>query len=78
MDTSSYAAKYINDDFVLKLMTWLSYLFIQAIGSMLSSCYLLFYGLLLIPICSWKLLFHPDGCSILDILQNPEVYGQFV
>ncbi len=45
---------------------------------MLSSCYLLFYGLLLIPICSWKLLFHPDGCSILDILQNPEVYGQFV
>jgi hypothetical protein len=25
-----------------------------------------------------KPLFHPDGCSIIDILQNPEGHGQFV
>ncbi len=78
MDTASYAAKYIKNDFPLELMTWLSYLFIPAIGSMLSSCYLLFCGLLLIPIYSWKLLFHPDGQSILDILQNTEGHGRFV
>jgi hypothetical protein len=48
MDTASYAAKYIKNDFPLEVMTWLSYLFIPAIGSMLSSCYLLFCGLLLI------------------------------
>ncbi len=45
---------------------------------MLSSWYLLFCGLLLIPIYSWKLQFHPNVCSILDILQNPEGHGQFV
>jgi hypothetical protein len=78
MDTPSCAAKYIENDFPLEVMTWLSYLFIPAIGSMLSSCYILFYGLLSIPIYSWKLLFHPDGPSILDILQNPEEHGQFV
>jgi hypothetical protein len=75
MDTASYAGKYIKHDFPLKLMTWLSYPFIPAIGSMLSSCSLLFCGLPLIPIYSWKLLFHPDGRSILDILQNPEGHG---
>jgi hypothetical protein len=75
VDTASYAAKYIKNDFPLELMTWLSYLFIPAISSMLSSCYLLFCGLLMIPIYSLKLLFHPDGCSILEILQNPEGHG---
>ncbi len=27
---------------------------------------------------SWKLLFHPDGHSILDIFQNPDGHGWFV
>jgi hypothetical protein len=58
-------------------MTWLSYLFIPAISSMLSSCYLLLCRLLSKPINSWILLFHPDGRSILNILQNPEGHGQF-
>jgi hypothetical protein len=78
VDTATYVAKYIKDDFPLELMTWLLYLFIPAISPLLSSCYLLICGLLLIPIYSWKLLFHPDGHSILDILQNPEGHGQFV
>jgi hypothetical protein len=79
MDTASYAAKNIENDFPLELMTWLLYLFIPAIGSLLSSCYLLICRLLSIPIVySWKLLFHPNGRSILDILQNPEGHGQFV
>jgi hypothetical protein len=78
MDTASYVATYIENDFLLEVMTWLFYLLIPAIGSLLSSCYLLFCGLLLIPIYSWKLLFHLDGHSILDILQNPEGNGQFV
>jgi hypothetical protein len=76
MDTASYAAKYIKNDFPLHMITWLSYLFIPAICSMLSSCYLLFCGLLSIPIYSWKLLFHPDGHSNLDILQNLKGQGQ--
>ncbi len=78
MDTASYAATYIENDFPLEVTTWLLYLFIPVIGSLLSSCYLLFFGLLLIPIYSWKLLFHLDGCSILDILQNPEGKDWFV
>jgi hypothetical protein len=75
MDTASYVATYIKNDFPLEVMTWLLYLFIPAISSLLSSCFLLFCRLLSIPIYSWKLLFHPDGHSILDILQNPEGKG---
>jgi hypothetical protein len=78
IDTVSYMAKYIKNDFLLELMTWLLYLFIPAIGSLLSSYYLLICGLPSIPIYSWKLLFHPDGHSILDILQNPERHGRYV
>jgi hypothetical protein len=72
MDTASYAATYIKNDFRLEVMTWLLYMFILAIDSLLSSCCLLFCGFLSMPIYYWKLLFHPDGHSNLDILQNPE------
>ncbi len=76
--TASYAATYMENDFPLEAMTWLSYLYIPAIGSMLSSCNILFCGLLWIPIYSLKILFHPNGRSLLNILQNPEGHGQFV
>jgi hypothetical protein len=72
MDTADYATKYIKQDLPSKLISWHSYLFFLAIISMLSSCHLMVSGLMSIPIYFWMLLWHPDICSIFDMLCNPK------
>ncbi len=32
----------------------------------------------MIPLYFWNLLWHPNGCSILDMLRNPEGHGRLI
>jgi hypothetical protein len=65
-------AEYIEQELFGKLISWLSYLFFPAIIAVLSSCHLAVSGVAAIPIYFRTLLWHPDGCSIFDMLCNPE------
>jgi hypothetical protein len=72
MDAADYATEYIKQDLLGELISWLSYIFFPEIIAMLSSCHLMVRGLMSIPIYFWMLLWHLDGCSIFDMLCNPE------
>jgi hypothetical protein len=78
MNAADYAAKYIKQDLPGKLISWLSYLFFPAIIAMLSSCHSMVSRLMSIPIYFWTLLWHTDGCSIFDMLCNPEGNSRLV
>jgi hypothetical protein len=78
MDIAAYTTEYIEQDLPGKLITWLSYLFFPAIIAVLSGCHLAVSGATAIPIYFWTLLWHPDGCSIFNMLCDPEGNGGLV
>ena len=78
MDATAYTAKYIEQDLPSKLISWLSYLFFPLIIAVLSRCHLEISGVTTIPIYLRTLLWHQDGCSIFDMLCNPEGNGRLV
>jgi hypothetical protein len=78
LDVAAYTTEYIEKDLPGKLISWLSYHFFPAIIAVLTSCHLAVSGVTAIPIYFWTLLWHPDGCSIFDMLCNPEGNGHIV
>jgi hypothetical protein len=78
LDIAAYTAEYIEQDLPSKLISWLSCLFFPAIIAVLYSCHLAVSGVMAIPIYFWTLFWHPDGCSIFDMLCNPEGNGRLI
>jgi hypothetical protein len=73
-----YVVKYLGQDFPMELFGWLGYIFIPFIIHILCGCFAFIQGMFLVPLYFWNLIWHPNGESILDMLQNPEGNGQFI
>jgi hypothetical protein len=78
MNASAYTIHYVENDLPIEIIGWLSYIFAPGIISMLSKCYLVIGRIMAIPIYFWTLLWHPNGCSIIEMLKNPEGHGQLI
>ena len=64
-------AEWIHDDLQRELLDWLSYLSWPIIGLLITFGAELIWLFTAPPIYFWKLCWHPDGRSILQMLQNP-------
>jgi hypothetical protein len=56
----------------------MGYIFIPIISTTLLHCHPFFYEILSIPVYFWNLLWHPNGQSIIGMLQDPNGNGQLV
>jgi hypothetical protein len=70
--------KYLEQEFPIKLFSWLGYIFIPPIMALLQGYIGFIRGLISIPLYFWNLLWHPNGPSIYDMLCNPEGQGRFI
>ncbi len=72
MNTAARITKYIKQDLPVKILSWLAYLFNPIIELIVIFCHSFTCTILSIPIYSWKLLWHPNGWSIFEMLQDLE------
>jgi hypothetical protein len=75
MNIADYAFRYFEQDFPTELLCWMGYIFIPIITTMILGCSSFIYGIFSFPIYFWNLSWHPNGQSVIDILQNPEGNG---
>jgi hypothetical protein len=75
---SDFGFRYLEQDFPIEFFGWIQYIFAPTLFFAVESCASFSYGILSILIYFWNLLWHPNGCSIIDMLSNPEGNGQFI
>ncbi len=68
MNTINCVVKYLEHDFPVEFFCWLGYIFIPFITATLRSYSTFIHGLLLVPLYSWNLFWHPNSQSIIDML----------
>ncbi len=78
MNITDYALRYFEQDFPTELLCWMGYIFIQIITSMILGYSSFIHGIFWVPIYFWNLVWHPNGRSVIDILQNPEGNGRLI
>ncbi len=72
MNIMARSTNYIEQDLPMEIFSWLAFIFIPIFEPMLLFGYSITCTIISIPIYAWKLLWHPNGRSILDMLRNPE------
>ena len=77
MNAINYAVKYLEQDFPNELLSWSEYILIPLFTAILVHCFTFLHGILLVPFFL-KLVWHPNGQSIIDMLRNPEGNGRLV
>ena len=75
---AGHVIKYLEQEFPMELFGWLGYILIPHIAALLQGYIRFICGILLVPLYFWKLLWHPNGLSIYDMLCNPEGQGRFI
>jgi hypothetical protein len=78
MNTINCIVKYLEHDFPDEFFCWLGYIFIPFITATLHGYSTFIHGILLVPLYFWNLFWHPNGQSIIDMLQNPEGNGPLI
>jgi hypothetical protein len=78
MTIAGYIIHYFGQDLPIELLHWKGYIFIPIISTTLLHCHSFFYGIVSIPVYYWNLFWHPNGRSIIDMLQDPNRKGQMV
>ncbi len=78
MTIAGYIIHYFEQDLPIQLLHWMGYIIIPIISTTLLHCHSFFYGILLIPVYFWNLLWHPSGWWIIDMLQDPYGNGWLV
>ncbi len=72
MNITALFTKYIEQDLQIEIFLWLTYIFIPIFEPMVLFGYSITCTIISIPIYAWKLLWHPNGQSTLNMLQDPE------
>ena len=75
---AGHVIKYLEQEFPMELFGWLGYILIPHIAALLQGYIGFICGILSVPLYFWKLLWHPNGRSIYDMLCNPEGQGRFI
>jgi hypothetical protein len=78
LNIADYTFRYFKKDFPTEFLCWMGYIFVPIITATLLSCSSFIHEILSVPVYFWNLLWHPNGRSIIDMLQNLEGNGQFV
>ncbi len=78
MNIAGYTLRYLEQDFPIERLYSMGCFFIPIISATLIGCYSFFHKIFLIPVYFWNLLWHPNGWSIINMLQNPTGNGQLV
>ncbi len=70
--------KYLDQDFPIEFFGWIQHIFGPSFAPMIGSGVSIIYGILSIPIYFLNLFWHPNGCSIVDMVANPNDNGRFI
>ena len=68
----------MEQEFPIKLMGWLGYIFIPSFVAVLCGFFASIQGFFLVPLYFWKLFWHPNGRLLIDMFKDPEGRGRLI